>query len=122
MRNILFAFLLLVSACTLDVERLTGKWHAVAFYESGQSLAAPLDSVALAFTGEGQYVFRSTGYYREQGPFRVSGAHLYLTDTTEYPPKEHVLKVLFLSEDTLKILMSKAERPQVLFFKRTDNQ
>ena len=118
MRNILPLFPLLLMACELDTNLLNGKWKAVAFYESGQSLAAPLDSVALVFSQAGQYEFRSVGFYRETGPFRVSGTHLFLTDTTEDPAKEHVLKVLFLSADTLKIQMKKGGEEQILFFEK----
>lgn len=78
----------------------------------------PLDSVRLVFSPDGQYEFRSVGFYREQGPFRLSGSHLFLTDTTEKPAKEHVLRVLFLSSDTLKILMKKGDAEQVLFLKK----
>lgn len=118
MRIILLILPLLMFSCTLDTRLLTGSWRAVGFYEKGQSLATPLDSVALSFNGENQYEFRSIGYYCERGPFRVAGAHLYLTDTTVQPSKEHVLKVLFLSADTLKIEMRKGENAQVLFLKK----
>lgn len=118
MKKILLPFLILFAACGLDVNLLTGHWRAVAFYEKGQSLDAPLDSVALLFTGAGQYEFHSTGFYRERGPFRVSGEHLFLTDTTEEPAQEHVLKILFLSADTLKIQMKKGDSEQVLFLKK----
>lgn len=113
---------MLLTACELDTKLLNGSWKAVAFYESGQSLDAPLDSVALVFSQAGQYEFRSVGFYRETGPYRVSGTHLFLTDTTEDPAKEHVLKVLFLSTDTLKIQMKKGGQEQVLFLKKTENQ
>ncbi|HRI60821.1 MAG TPA: hypothetical protein PK228_13880 [Saprospiraceae bacterium] len=118
MKKILPLFLIVFTACALDIDLLTGQWHAVAFYEKGQSLDAPLDSVALVFSGEGQYEFRSMGLYRERGPFRVSGTHLFLTDTTEKPAQEHVLNILFLSADTLKIQMKKGDSEQVLFLKK----
>lgn len=100
------------------MQHLPGRWRAVAFYEKGQALTTPLDSVRLVFSPDGQYEFRSVGFYREQGPFRLSGSHLFLTDTTEKPAKEHVLRVLFLSADTLKILMKKGDAEQVLFLKK----
>ncbi|MBV6438556.1 MAG: hypothetical protein DYG98_21720 [Haliscomenobacteraceae bacterium CHB4] len=118
MKIVLALFPLLLATCTLDVNRLVGRWRAIAFYEQGQSHAAPLDSVVLAFTSSGHYEFRSAGFYRENGPFRVSGQHLFLTDTTEHPAKEHILKVLFLSGDTLKIQMQKGDNEQVLFFEK----
>ena len=119
MKILTASLFLFLPACTLDTKQLQGVWKPVALYENGQSLAAPLDSVALHFSPEnGQYEFRSIGFYREAGPFRVSGKYLFLTDTTEKPAQEHVLKVLFLSADTLKIQMKKAEREQVLFLKK----
>ena len=114
-----FAFIpMLLIGCGIDGTVLPGRWQAVAFYEKGQSMPVPLDSVALIFSGDGQYEFRSAGFYRERGPFRISGTNLFLTDTTEKPAKEHVLNVLFLSADTLKIQMKKEDREQVLFLKK----
>lgn len=118
MRKILPLFPLLLLACELDITRLHGSWKAVAYYQNGQSLEAPLDSVGLVFAPTGQYEFRTIGFYREKGPFRVSGTRLFLIDTTEQPAKEHVLNVLFLSSDTLKIQMKKGGHEQVLFFKK----
>lgn len=115
MKIVLPLFALILTACSLDVNLLTGTWKAVALYEDGQLLSAPLDSVALVFSGNGQYEFRSVGFYREAGPFRAAGKHLFLTDTTENPPNEHALKVLFASSDTLKLEMRKNGKEQVLF-------
>lgn len=118
MKLLLTLILLSWAACSPDVQHLPGQWRAVAFYEKGEALAAPLDSVGLHFSPDGQYEFRSVGYYRERGPFRVAGNHLFLTDTTEEPAQEHVLRVLFLSADTLKILMKEGDTEQVLFLKK----
>jgi hypothetical protein len=119
MKKFPLLFLVLFTACSLDVKQLIGHWQAVAFFENGQSLAAPLDSVALTFAENGYYEFRSIGFYREAGPFRLDGKLLFLNDTTQKPAKERTLKVLFLSADTLKIQMQKAGQEQVLFFKKT---
>lgn len=118
MKLLFTLFLLSWTACSPDVQHLPGQWRAVAFYEKGQALGTPLDSVRLVFSPDGHYEFRSVGFYRERGPFRVFGNHLFLTDTTEAPAKEHVLRVLFLSADTLKILMKKGDTEQVLFLKK----
>lgn len=107
--------LALISACALDADRLTGRWRAVALYQAGQKVAAPLDSVRLIFHGMERFEFHSAGFYYETGPFRTSGKHLFLTDTTLHPAKEHTLKVLYLSDDTLKIQMKKEAAEQVLF-------
>lgn len=118
MKNFPFVLFLFFAACSLDTKQLNGVWKPVALYEKGQSLAAPLDSVGLVFAENGHYEFRSIGFYREAGPFRLDGKLLFLTDTTQTPAKERVVKILFLSADTLKIQMKKAEREQVLFLKK----
>lgn len=118
MKKFPLLFFLAFAACSLDVRQLTGRWRAVAFYENGQSLATPLDSVALVFGENGRYEFRSVGFYREAGPFRLDGKLLFLNDTTQKPSQEHVLKVLFLSADSMKIQMQKEGREQVLFLEK----
>ena len=120
MKKILLPLLLFCVACELDIKQLAGRWQAIALYEGGQTVAAPLDSVALTFSENGQYEFRSVGFYREEGPFRASGKHLFLTDTTEKAPKEHTLEVLFLSNDTLKLRMEKSGNEQVLFLEKVN--
>lgn len=120
MKVFLLLLTLLFTACSLDVSMLAGRWKAIAFYENGQSLHAPLDSVALLFHNNMHYEFRTVGFYREAGPFRIADTHLFLSDTTEHPVKEHILKVLFLSDDTLKIQMVKGGKEQVLFLKKAE--
>lgn len=120
MKVFLLLAALFFTACSLDINLLSGRWKAVGLFENGQSLPAPLDSVALTFSSDMQYEFRTIGFYREAGPFRIADTHLFLSDTTERPPKEHVLKVLFLSDDTLKIQMVKGGKEQVLFLKKAD--
>lgn len=106
------------AACELDKAHLAGDWQAVALYELGQSVNAELDSVRLSFQDEGMYEFRSIGFYREAGPFRSSGQYLFLTDTTVRPARDRTLRVLFLSEDTLKIRMQKGGNEQVVFMSK----
>ncbi len=120
MRYFSFFFLLLCCAsCTLNVKQLEGNWQASAFYEEGQSSSVALDSVALVLEPAKQrYEFRSMGRYRESGPLRVEGKHLFLSDTTVQPAQSRALRVLFLSEDTLKLLMSAGGEEQVLFLKK----
>ena len=120
MRCFSFFFLVLCCAsCTLNVKQLEGNWQAVAFYEEGHSSSAALDSVALVLEpAKLRYEFRSMGHYRESGPLRVEGKHLFLTDTTVHPAQNRVLRVLFLSDDTLKLLMSAGGKEQVLFLKK----
>ena len=104
-----------VAACTIQEKDIAGQWQATAFYENGQTLTVPLDSVKLVLTPEGGYAFSSLGFYRESGTYRVSIRYLFLTDTTVQPAVEHILKVLYVSEDTLKIRMSRQGQEQVLF-------
>lgn len=119
MKKLLIGLLWLsLFGCTPDPERFAGHWQAVGLYQGGQSVAARLDSVRLSFPGRDRYVFQSAGFYKEAGPFRASGSYLFLTDTTLTPPKERTVKVLYLSDDTLKLLMKKGEAEQVLFLAR----
>ncbi len=114
----LLPVLVLAAGCTLDSKQLKGRWRAVALYQTGQSVDVPMDSVRLIFSDNDQYAFRSAGFYNESGPFRASGYYLFLTDTTVRPPKEHTVRVLHLSDDTLKIQMKKGGMEQVLFLSR----
>ena len=120
MKRLFFFFsVLFCASCALNVNQLEGNWHAVAFYEEGQSSSAALDSVALVLEPAKQrYEFRSMGHYRESGPLRMEGKHLFLTDTTVQPAQSRTLRVLFLSDDTLKLLMSADGKEQVLFLKK----
>lgn len=117
MRCLLFLFLVfLIASCELKVSQLSGSWQAVAFYEDGQSSSVPLDSVSLSLEpSAGHYRFRSIGRYEESGPLRLEGRYLFLTDTTVLPAQHRTLRVLFLSDDTLKLLMSAEGKEQVLF-------
>lgn len=118
MKRIFYLLLVCSGGCSMDPALLQGEWQAVAFYEKGQTLPVSLDSVRLSFSDNAGYEFRSIGFYRESGPFRVSGNTLFLTDTTTGPAREHILEVLFLSADSLKIRMQKKDAEQVLFLKK----
>lgn len=106
------------SGCAVDPNKLTGSWQAVAFFENGKTVSAPLDSVRLHLTENAGYEFKSQGFYQEAGSYRVAASYLFLEDTTVVPKKERTVKVLFLSSDTLKIEMKLSGNRQVLFFKR----
>lgn len=122
MHKIAPILLLLCTSCNVDTQLLTGTWKASSFYQNGKTVQVPLDSVELSFDENGQYIFRSVGFYKEEGPYRASGKYLFLTDMTAKPPREHTLSVLFLSNDTLKIGMKKDTSEQVLFFKKVENK
>ena len=106
------------TTCTIKQEDIAGRWQAAGFYENGRQVPAKLDSIALSFFADGGYEFRSQGFYRESGSYRLSVRYLFLTDTTVQPPAEHVLKVLYVSGDSLKIRMNQKGNEQVLFFSR----
>ena len=122
MRYLLFAAILFIASCSLDVGLLFGHWQASAFYENGQTARAQTEVVSLEFSADGRYQFRSSAHYSEAGTFRESGHVLYLTDTTATPSKVRKIKVLYLSNDTLKIKMGKDGKEQVLFLYRQSGQ
>jgi hypothetical protein len=110
--------IVLLVGCGFDRNKLTGEWRAGALYENGQKMTAPLDSFLLRFDSSGAYRFRTMGRYAESGHFSNSMQYLFLTDTTRTPHREHALKVLFLSKDTLKLQMKRGGKDQVLFLIR----
>ncbi len=110
------AILICMSSCAPDVRFLDGAWALTGYYQDGQSVSAALDSVSLVFGSEKTYEFRSVGFYRENGTFRTSGNFLFLLDTTAQEKKERALKILFLSDDSLKLEMRHDSVEQVLFF------
>jgi hypothetical protein len=122
-----FAFAALASAvlagCSVDEAALRGEWAAEAFYKNGQTASLPHDSVRLGFLPNGLYYFTSVGHYREAGRYRTSMYYLFLTDTTTSPEQEHILKVLFLSTDTLKLRMERdGEEQQLVLLKKSSGQ
>ena len=122
MQNCVLIFLLLCCAsCSLDVKKLEGHWQAAAFFENGQAANTSLDEVSMDFYPSGRYSFRSKAHYSEFGTFRNSGHHLYLTDTTAVSPSVRKIKVLYLSNDSLKIEMAKGGRSQILFLYHPPN-
>ena len=111
----LFICWTLFPACSLDYRDVAGDWKAVAFYENGQTVQTPLDSVGLLLTPGGRYRFQSIGYYREAGRYRCSLRYLFLEDTTTSPTQERMVQVLHVSSDTLKLKMGQAGKEQGLF-------
>jgi hypothetical protein len=109
---------LTAASCFLHESKLAGNWRAAAFYEQGQTVQVPLDSIRLVFGPDHRYHFRSIGQYSEAGPYRLAWRYLTLCDTTATPPQERVVELLFASADTLKIRMRHAEKEQVLFLFR----
>ncbi|MEZ4919870.1 MAG: hypothetical protein R2792_12280 [Saprospiraceae bacterium] len=86
--------------------------------KTGNATPKSLDGANPHLGPESAYRFTSVGFYEEKGHFRSSAKFLFLTDTSATPNKEHVIKVLFLSEDTLKIRMMQDSARQALFLTR----
>ena len=122
MKKHFFSLLLLTTIfwnCSVDKRQLEGAWRAVAFYENGQKVITPLDSVSLHFSPVGTYVFRSMGHYYEAGYFKTSLRYIILQDTTEIQmTPDRTIAVQYLSKDTLKLEMGKNGKMQVLFMVR----
>ncbi|MCC7244047.1 MAG: hypothetical protein IT269_00090 [Saprospiraceae bacterium] len=115
----LLCLMLLLGACQrADRQLLTGNWQATGFYEAGQTVNTPLDSVKMTFNTDGSYTFRSIGFYQEKGRFDVSGAYLMLTDTSHGGSKKRRVKVVFQDEKNLKLAMENAGKSQQLFLEK----
>ena len=112
---LIISSLVLLASCAFDEEKLQGKWQAAALYENGKSVDVPLEEVQLEFGPDQAYRFTSVGFYEEKGYFRSSVNYLFMTDTTTNPHQEHVVKVLYLSDDSLKLRMVKDSVKQALF-------
>lgn len=113
-----FSSLCFLCACRLDERTLQGDWQAVAFFENGQRREIDLSPVRLSLSDGRHYIYESIGLYREEGTYRSSMHYLFLTDTSRTPPVEHIVKVLLLSPDSLKIRMQQDSAEQVLWLAR----
>jgi hypothetical protein len=113
-----FTVLVCLVSCNIDPKKLEGNWQATAFYQDGQSVSVPLDSVGLSFGADGSYTFRTIGFFRESGTFQTSGKYLILqANMLASTPDKRVL-IDFLDEKTLKIKMNSAGKVQHLFLER----
>ena len=116
----LLGSLTFISACAPDTRLLEGAWRLTGYYQDGQAIQVPLDSVGLVLHPNRIYEFRSIGLYREKGAFRTSASYLFLRDSTRRDAEERALKILLLTEDSLKLKMQRAEKEQVLFFSKIE--
>lgn len=123
-QNMKWIFLLgsltFISACAPDARLLEGAWRLTGYYQDGQAIPVPLDSVGLVLHPNQVYEFRSIGLYREKGAFRISSSYLFLQDSSRHDAEERALKILLLTEDSLKLKMQRAEKEQVLFFSKME--
>jgi hypothetical protein len=116
----LFVFTCFFS-CAIDESLLIGKWHATAYYENGQRADAPLDSIVLVFDAQNQYRYQTIGQYREAGTYRTDMKYLFLKDSTgNASSEERLMRILYLSKDSLKLLMGAEGKDLVLFLGRKE--
>ncbi len=116
----LLGSLIFICACAPDARLLEGAWRLTGYYQDGQTIPVPLDSVGLVLHPNRIYEFRSIGLYREKGAFRTSSSYLFLRDSTRNEAEERALKILLLTEDSLKLKMQRADKEQVLFFSKIE--
>ena len=114
----LLGCLITFSSCNPDARLLEGSWRLAGYYQDGQALSVPFDSVGLVLHPNQIYEFRSIGLYREKGAFRTSSSYLFLRDSTRTDAEERAVKILYLTADSLKLKMQHAEKEQVLFFSK----
>jgi len=114
--SLFLLFLMSASACTIDEQKLGGTWQAVAFFENGKSVNLPLDSVQLKLLTSHVYQYRSIGLYTEAGYWESTVNYLLLTDTTSTNKTQRLIKVVYQSNDSLKLKMEQDGKEQVLFF------
>ncbi len=108
-------------SCAVDESLLIGRWRATGYFENGQSIPVPLDSVLLEFTNENRYQFQTIGQYHEAGTYRTDLKYLFLKDSTKEgnaSSKERLLRILYLSQDSLKLLMGADGKDLVLLLGR----
>lgn len=118
-RYLLFGiFIFFATGCAVDDKTLAGTWKAEAFYENGQTANLSIDSVTLMIGSDYRYEFRSQGFYKEAGTWKTAVNYLFFTDTTVQPAQERMLKVLYQSNDSLKLRMERNGAEQVLFLGR----
>jgi hypothetical protein len=110
--------LFFIAGCAIDDQTLAGTWKATAFYENGNTANTAIDSVLLVINPNMRYEFHSQGFYKEAGRWKTSINYLFFTDTTSQPPQERMLKVLYQSNDSLKLRMESNGSEQVLFLGR----
>lgn len=117
---ILLFYPLIFHACTIDENKICGHWQAVAFFENGNSVNLSLDSVQLKLLPSHKYQYKSLGLYAESGTWEPTVNYLLLTDTTSTKNAQKFLKIVYQSNDSLKIKMEHEGKEQVLFFKKLE--
>ncbi len=109
---ILIAFLF--NNCTteedLDETLLHGKWQGADWLIEGKSANLDVKSIAFEFDQDANYSAKYAAQL-EKGSYRLSGRKLY---TTAEGDQEKVVKIIYLSTDSLKMDMNRAGRNEVM--------
>ena len=98
-------FLVLVSIMGCSVwnnteEQLKGSWQAVSLTEGKDTFAYDLSQVRLKFMDDLKYSFQGNLHNQEAGKYNVLGKMLYTTDTLPVVPKEKVVEILKMENDS----------------------
>ena len=105
---LVFAFL---SCNQLDSSLLIGYWKGDQLIEKGVDKGAKL--VEFSFNDNGVYTYQNS-YYKEAGYYRISENKLYTKDSTREDALEKVVRISFLTNDTMHLEMNAKGIPQVL--------
>ena len=115
LRLLIIAGTLFVSACGEDNEKLLyGQWNASQITEEGQTLNVDLSEIQFNFRPDGSYEFQSTLNYREAGSFNLDNNVLYTLDTVNLESVEKTVQLVYLSEDTLRLIMNSSGKTRML--------
>ncbi len=103
-------------SCKTDIEyHLEGKWNGIELSEEDKILNIDFSKVHLIFSPSGKYEFNSTLNYHENGVYIVKkDKNIFLKNTSGVKPKENMLKIEYLNNDTLVLLMNFKGRNQIL--------
>lgn len=119
---LIVSFLFLLAAfyaCQSDYTApLQGHWQGTLLLEGQDSV--PIDPTLLqfSFTEQGKYSFNSTLNQREAGTYRMQGDLLYTRDTLTKQTKEKVVRLEFVTPDSLVMNMQQGEQARVLYLVR----
>jgi hypothetical protein len=116
-RVIIFLILCsLFSSCKTDIEyHLEGRWNGIELAQADSIINVDFSKVHLTFNPNGKYEFYSTLNYVEKGVYIVKkDKNIFLKSTDNPKPKENMLKIDYLQNDTLVLLMNYKGHDQIL--------
>ena len=97
----------------IQKEQLKGKWTAVQLTEEGDSLRVNLEEITLNFAEQG-YDFTSTLNYKEAGVYELQKNLLITLDSLNEAPKEKVVEITKIQNDSLFIRMNEQGKERIL--------